>query len=55
MKDQYDIEKFIQNNPMDADCLEDLYSWTADKFRVKDESLDDLWKLVRRLQPGLPK
>lgn len=53
--DWYEIKRWIKNNPMDAECREDLADWACDRFEVtEDEDADKIWNLVRDLS-HLPK
>lgn len=51
--DSYDIKKWLEENPMNAENLEDLFNWCCDEFNVPKEKLDDVWNWCRRAQPFL--
>ena len=50
--DLYDVKKWVRDNPEEADNREDLFNWACEKFDVKKEDEDDVWKEV--VKTGLP-
>ena len=50
----HEMQRFILDNPMDADNCEDLCNWTCDEFNLSDNEVDDVWDFIR-VNTNLPK
>jgi len=51
----YKIKQWIKENPLDAKCQEDLWTWALDHFDVPEEHEEEVWSWVRNLHIEMTK
>jgi hypothetical protein len=50
------IKQWIKDNPMDAECIEDLECWCCEEFEIlDDETADEIFQYARDCHPCMDK
>lgn len=50
------VKKYILNNPWHAENKEDLWNYCCNHFNIEDDAeVEEVYQLIRRLQPLMPK
>ena len=52
---EYKIKQWIKDNPIDADCREDLCNWACEEFEIDDDkTVKEVWDYAKQTS-HLPK
>lgn len=52
----YKVKEYIEDNPQDAECIEDLENWCCDQFEISDDATaDEVFKYARECHPFMEK